>query len=208
MQNKCARKVARASVKRQPQTGVGEVPERYRIMIPSEDLAMIDEAAASIGRSREQSIQEAIQGWIKAVEDGKTATLKPEAAAHRQEQAGTMIAESTLPRTPAAGLPSAQPCYKGMQEYPPARNMHLAIEPNLGLWAGLEISREDCLHYICRAVRDNEAALREYAVHHWRGVNGKMNLAGEHLALLSVAKGIAAEGELGKGLPGRGISGN
>ena len=76
-----------ASVKRQPQTGVGEVPERYRIMIPSEDLAMIDEAAASIGRSREQSIQEAIQGWIKAVEDGKTATLKPEAAAHRQEQA-------------------------------------------------------------------------------------------------------------------------
>jgi len=61
------------------------------------------------------------------------------------------------------------------------------LNPLLYLWAGHEMTDETALCLLCEAIADNEAALRDFTLtlkEDWRGQN---------LALLSIAKGIAAE---------------
>jgi hypothetical protein len=141
----------------------------------------------------------------RADSGGASVKKQPQTKAARQVQMGT-----TVPKNPAgatsspASIAAAKPVYAPkrdeQEEARAAHNLHSEIEPGLYLWAQYPILRGDCLHYICQAVSNNAAALAEHAVYYWRGCNGQMVLAGENFALLEIAKGIAADGVIGRGL--------
>lgn len=174
---------------------------RVYAWFPEDTIPLIDQSAKELGKTRNEFIIEAIRERLGRA-DGPAASApehsgKPSAPATEETGEGT---SGSRKATVSVAAPSRSWPAKTVEqmEQESRRRFNMTIEPGLYVFGQGELSDADCLHCVCKAISNHEAAMLGFALN-YRGCDGDVDCVGENLALLSVAKGIATDPSLVKG---------